>query len=93
VLKTLGFSGARVLGLIILESLIISGIGGITGLLLVKLLTMGGDPTNGLLPGFYLSYEAMGAGLLISLLLGTIAGIVPGMSAMRLGIVEAFRRI
>jgi putative ABC transport system permease protein len=93
VLKTLGFSGAGVLGLIIAESLIISGIGGIAGLLLVKLLTMGGDPTDGLLPGFYLSYEAMGAGLLISLLMGTIAGIVPGMSAMRLGIVEAFRRI
>ncbi len=93
VLKTLGFSGAGVLGLVIAESLIISCIGGIIGLLLVKLLTMRGDPTGGLLPVFYLSIEAMGAGFAISLLMGTIAGLVPGMSAMRLGIVEAFRRV
>ncbi|MBN1163743.1 MAG: ABC transporter permease [Candidatus Krumholzibacteriota bacterium] len=93
VLKTLGFSDAGVLGLVVSESLLISGIGGLIGLALVKLFTLGGDPTGGFLQVFYLPPEAIGVGFLIALLMGFVAGFIPGVNAMRLRIVTAFRRI
>jgi putative ABC transport system permease protein len=92
VLKTLGFPDGLVLTLVLLESCAIAIIGGTIGLGLAWLLTQGGDPTNGMLPAFYLPTADLGRGALIALGLGVVAGIMPGMQAMRLRIVDALRR-
>ena len=92
VLKTLGFSDGLVLTLVLLESCAIAIIGGAIGLGLAWLLTQSGDPTNGMLPAFYLPTADLGRGALFALGLGIVSGIMPAMQAMRLRIVDALRR-
>jgi len=93
VLKTLGFTDAGVLWLILGESLLYAVQGGILGLGAVKLFTLSGDPTGGFLPLFYLSPSKMLLGLLVALIVGAASGIIPALLAMRLRIVDALRRV
>jgi putative ABC transport system permease protein len=93
VLKALGFSNQFVLVLVMLESLTIAFIGGGLGLLLAKLFSMNGDPTHGILPYFYLPVWAIMSGVGVALLVGVAAGILPAVSAMRLRVVDAIRRV
>jgi putative ABC transport system permease protein len=93
VLKAVGFSDAFLLMLVLVESLAVAAVGGALGLGLAKLFTLRGDPTQGLLPYFYLSPRAMGAGLAMALAVGMAAGILPAVSAMRLRVVDALRRV
>lgn len=92
VLKTLGFGNLRVMALVLAESLTLAVAGGVLGLGLAKLFTLGGDPTGGMLPVFYLSLEKMALGFLSAVGLGFAAGIIPAWGAMRLSIVDALRR-
>jgi putative ABC transport system permease protein len=93
VLKTLGFGDRTVLFLVLAESLVIATVGGSLGVGLAKLFTMGGDPTGGLLPVFYLSTGEMLLGLGIALFVGLAAGSIPALTAMNLRIVDALRRV
>jgi putative ABC transport system permease protein len=93
VLKTIGFPDFGVLGLILAESVLIAGQGGIIGLLLAKLFTLGGDPTRGLLGTFYLPWGSVGVGFVLALGVGVVAGFLPAVSAMRLRVVDALRRV
>ena len=93
VLKTLGFGDGTVLGLVLTESVLIALVGGGLGIGLAKLFTMRGDPTGGMLPIFYLGYDSMALGLALALLVGVLAGAVPAVTAMRLRIVDALRRV
>src|SRR5437879_8358897 len=93
VLKALGFSNQFVLLLVMLESLIVAFIGGGLGLLLAKLFSLHGDPTNGILPYFYLPPLAIVSGVAAALLVGVAGGILPAVSAMRLRVVDAIRRV
>lgn len=93
VLKTLGFSDRAVMGLVLAESLLYALAGGLIGIVLAKLYTLGGDPTGGFLPSFYLSPVKMLYGMAFALVAGLAAGWIPAMLAMRLRIVEALRRI
>lgn len=93
VLKTVGFSDRGVLVLVLFESLLIAVLGGGLGIALAKGLTLRGDPTNGMLASFYLSPEGMAAGAALALSVGLIAGILPAVSAMRLQVVDALRRL
>jgi putative ABC transport system permease protein len=93
VLKTIGYTDAGVLWLILGESLAYSVQGGVLGLGLVKLLTMRGDPTGGFLPLFYLAPWKMLLGLAVAVAVGLTAGVAPAVLAMRLKIVDALRRI
>ena len=93
VLKTLGFTDGFVLGLVLIESLLLAAAGGSLGIVLAKAFTMGGDPTNGLLPAFYLPPGGMAAGLALTLAVGLLAGLIPALSAMRLQVVEALRKV
>jgi putative ABC transport system permease protein len=93
VLKTLGFGDKTVLFLVLAESLVIAAVGGAIGIGMAKLFTMGGDPTGGLLPIFYLSNSEMLLGLGIALFVGLAAGTIPAMMAMNLRIVDALRRV
>jgi putative ABC transport system permease protein len=93
VLKTLGFGNGRVLGMVLIESTLIAVLGGGLGLLLAYVaVTVGGDPTNGLLPAFYLPTPAMITGIVLVVALGLASGALPAWQAGRLRIVDALRR-
>ena len=92
ILKALGYFDAFVLVLVLAESLFVAAAGGGLGLLAAKLFTLSGTRIHGLFPRFYLSPGAMLSGLAISLGVGVVAGILPALSAMRLGVVDALRR-
>ena len=93
VLKAIGYSDAFVLVLVLMESLVIAGVGGGLGLLLAKGLTLFGDPTHGMLPVYYLPTRAMLVGVGAALLVGIASGILPAVGAMRLRVVNALRRV
>lgn len=93
VLKAVGFSDLSVLMLVLAESLVIAALGGGLGLGLVKLFTLRGDPTRGLLPYFYLPLKAMLSGLALAIAVGVVSGLLPALSAMRLRVVDAMRRV
>jgi putative ABC transport system permease protein len=92
VLKTIGFSNQRVLGLVLMESCLISIVGGLIGLGLGALWVSAGDPTGGFLPLFYIPQRDLILGVVLTAVLGLVAGLLPAMQAMRLRIVDALRR-
>jgi putative ABC transport system permease protein len=93
VLKAVGFADGLVLALVIAEAMVVAAVGGGVGLGLAKLFTLRGDPTGGLLPFFYLPSDAIILGLGLALAVGLTAGILPALSASRLRVVDALRRI
>jgi len=93
VLKTLGFGDGTVLGLVLAESVLIALVGGGLGIGIAKLFALNGDPTNGMLPIFYLGWESMMLAIALSLMVGLLAGAIPALTAKRLKIVDALRRV
>jgi putative ABC transport system permease protein len=93
VLKALGYSDRFVLGIVIAESLLLAVVGGGAGLALAKGFSLRGDPTGGMLPIFYIPPVSLAAGLALALAVGVAAAIIPAISAMRLRVVEALRRV
>ena len=93
VLKAIGFSDAFVLVMVIAETMVVAAVGGGAGLGLTKLLTLRGDPTGGLLPFFHLSGEAIVLGFALALAVGLVAGFLPALSAGRLRVADALRRV
>lgn len=92
VLKTLGYSSRLVLTLVLAESFVLAGVGGGLGLGLAWWLIQQGDPTGGGLPVFYFPLRDLLLGIGFIGALGLAAGILPGVQAMRLRIVDALRR-
>ncbi len=92
VLKTLGFSNASILTLVLGESVFICLLGGSLGLLVAWLFVQGGDPTGGMLPIFVLQPQALAAGVALILAMGVLAGLLPALSAMQLKITDGLRR-
>jgi putative ABC transport system permease protein len=92
VLKAVGFSDAFVLVLVLAESILVAFLGGSLGLALAKYLVTERDITGGLIL-LYLPSRSLVAGILTTLLVGLAAGLIPAVSAMRLSVVEALRRI
>ena len=93
VLKAVGFSDRFVLILVIAETMVVALVGGGVGLGLAKLFTLRGDPTGGLLPFFYLASDDIALGLGLALAVGFAAGVLPALSASRLRVVDALRRV
>ncbi len=93
VLKAVGFSNGFVLTLVIAETLVVAAVGGGVGLGLAKLFTLRGDPTGGLLPFFYLPPSVIILGAALALAVGLMAGILPALSAAKLHVVDALRRV
>jgi putative ABC transport system permease protein len=93
VLKALGASDALVLGLVLAESVLVSALGGAVGILGAELFTRRGDPTGGLLPTFFLPAPAVAAAFLAIVGVGLLAGVLPAVSALRLQVVDALRRV
>jgi putative ABC transport system permease protein len=92
VLKTLGFSNASILSLVLGESVLIAVIGGALGLALAWLIVRNGDPTGGMLPIFVLPPRDVALGAVMIVVLGLIAGALPAVTAMNLKITDALRR-
>lgn len=92
VLKTLGFSGATILVLVLGESLIITSLGGGLGLFMSWLFVQQGDPTGGMLPIFVLPSRDVIAGAALIVTMGLLAGALPALQAMNLKITDGLRR-
>ncbi len=92
VLKAIGFTDAMVLRLVLAESSLLAAAGGLTGLLVAWLITLGGSPVPAILPVFFLPLWYLGLGAALVLGLGIVAGIFPALSAMRMPIAVALRR-
>ena len=92
VLKALGFSNTRVLVLVLAESVLLSGLGGLAGLGLGWALIRQGDPTHGMLPSFALPADRLVLGVGLVLALGIVTGLAPALWATRLRIADALRR-
>ena len=92
VLKTLGFTDAVVLALVLAEALLITIVGGLIGLGLAALATTAlGPALKAFLPLFLIPRSAYLEGAALILLLGVAAGALPAWTAMRLEIVRALR--
>jgi putative ABC transport system permease protein len=94
ILKAIGFKGGTVLLLVLTESLAIAFVGAVLGLALATLAIPAlGAALNGLLPNLILSNSMIAAGIGFALATGVISGLLPGIGAMRLRVVDALRRI
>ncbi|HXW09893.1 MAG TPA: FtsX-like permease family protein [Steroidobacteraceae bacterium] len=93
VLKTLGFSNPGVLGLVLGESMLVTTLGGVAGMVLAWYVGVQFEPVlDQYLPGFRVPPSAFVQALAIMLALGAVAGAAPAWQAMRLRIVDALRR-
>jgi len=93
-MKALGFSNLRLAGLVLLESLLLTFVGGIIGLLLAYAV-IAGIPAALLefLPGLYIPAAGALLGVLLMLLLGVLTALLPVGRAMRLRVVAALRSV
>lgn len=92
VLKSIGFTDGRVLLLVLSESCCITVLGGGAGLALAWAIIAQGDPTGGGLPYFFFPARKIVLGIVLSLMLGLVTGLLPAFRAMKLPIAEALRR-
>ena len=97
VLKTLGFTNAEVLGLVVSEALLIGAAGGVLGILgtrgIIWVLDHGAGGTWFGFAGMELSPLVAVSGLGVALLLGLAAGVMPAWSAYRARVAEMLRSI
>jgi putative ABC transport system permease protein len=94
IMNIVGFRRSRLAMLVIGESLLLALLGGLTGLGLAKLwVTVGGDPTGGFLPAFYIPNEALVTGVALVVMLGVVAGLLPAIQTLRQNNLEAIRKV
>ena len=94
VLKAIGFSDRSVLLLVLGEALLIALAGGFLGLLLAALaMPVLAQALSGMLPPLILSPALLSVGLATAILVGIISGLLPGIGAMRMRVVNALRRV
>jgi putative ABC transport system permease protein len=91
-LKAMGFTDGKVLTLVLVESMSIALLAGGIGLFFAWLVSLGGDPTGGLLPIFTFKPQDIALGVTLAALVGLLAGALPAVGAMRLTISDALRR-
>jgi putative ABC transport system permease protein len=92
VLKTVGFGDALVLWMVLGESLFLSLVGGTLGVLAAKAVAPG---LSNFMYGarIYLPVPDLALGIALGLVAGAMAGVLPAVSAMRLKVVDALRRV
>jgi len=94
VLKAIGFSGRAVLFFVLAESVFIALAGGFLGLILAYVfIPIIGVFLAGRLPPLILSRTLLTLGLAFALFVGALSGLLPGIGAMRMRVVNALRRV
>jgi len=94
VMKAIGFGDRSILFFVLGESLTIALIGGLLGLVLAYLSVPVLDKLlNGRLPNLILSQTILAGGLLVAVIVGVTSGLIPGIGAMRMRVVNALRRV
>jgi putative ABC transport system permease protein len=94
VLKAIGYPDRYVLFFVLSEALVIALIGGLIGLgLAVLAIPVVGAALRGLLPPLLLSVRVLSMGLAFAVFVGVASGLLPGIGAMRLRVVDALRRV
>jgi putative ABC transport system permease protein len=93
IFKALGYSDRFILFYVLAESVAIALLGGTLGIGFAKFMTSFGSPVPGMLPLFYLPPSQMALGFVVAIAIGAIAGLLPAISASRLRVVEALRKI
>ena len=92
VIKALGFTDGVVFALLMLESLLLCGVGGAGGVGLALVLEAGtASGLSSMFPGYDITPETIALGIGLALGLGVIAGIVPAWQASQLRVVQAMR--
>ena len=92
VLKALGFSDGTVFGLLLSQSLVLCGLGGVLGIGLAKLT----EPMlvyllSSTFPGYSVTDETVLQALVVTLAIGLVAGIAPAWRARNLQVISALR--
>jgi putative ABC transport system permease protein len=94
VFKAIGYSDRKILFFVLAESLAIAIIGGALGLLAaIALVPALSKALTGLLPAIVLLPRTLIVGLILALIVGFASGLLPGLGAMRLRVVNALRRV
>jgi len=94
ILKALGYSNRFILFYVLAESLSIALIGGLIGLTAAKVLAPSLKALlQGVLSLVYLPVSAMISGTGVALLIGAMAGLIPALTASRLRVVDALRKL
>lgn len=90
VLKTIGFTDRSVLGLVLAESVLLIGLGGLVGMALAQgMVAWMAGYSQGLLPGKAIPSQTWLVALGLVLVLGVVVGLLPALRAKRLKIVDA----
>ena len=92
VLRTLGFTRASILRLLLSESVAIALLGGVAGILIatVVILFMA-RPGIGLPVSMHMTAATAGVVMLVAAFVGLVSGVIPSYRASHLGIVDALR--
>jgi putative ABC transport system permease protein len=94
VFKALGFSDLTLLAFVLVEALVPAVFGGIFGLGLAWMaMPVVAKVLSGILPNLAVSPQMLLFGLLAALVLGTISGLIPGIIAMRMRVINALRAV
>lgn len=93
VLKAMGYPNGLVLVLVLVESCLLALLGGLAGLGLAWLITLGGSPMPQMLPVFVIPHRDLVLGAVFVVALGLLAGAIPALQAMRLQIAVALRKL
>ncbi|MCI0434470.1 MAG: ABC transporter permease [Gemmatimonadetes bacterium] len=93
VLKTVGFSDRAVAGMVIAESVLITLLGGLIGLVLAAGALTGENPLQAFFPGLALTGGTFIIGTVLALALGVVTGAIPAWQSARLSVAGALRRI
>ena len=89
ILKTLGFKDGLVLVLVLVESVLLVGLGGLLGMGLARVLLPGlASKAQGMLPAT-IPLQTWIVGLVLIVLIGLVVGVLPALRAKRLKIVDA----
>lgn len=94
VFKAIGFSDRAVLFFVLAESITIAVIGGSLGILWAAATVPAlSKALSGLLPSIVLAPSMLVFGLVLAVVVGVASGLLPGLGAMRLRVVNALRRV
>ncbi|MGB9433127.1 MAG: FtsX-like permease family protein, partial [Candidatus Acidiferrum sp.] len=94
VFKAIGYSDRSILFFVLAEALTIALIGGVLGMLFAVLAVPAlAKALNGLLPSIVLAPSMLLFGIAVAVFTGILSGLLPGLGAMRLRIVNALRRV